>query len=94
MMSVASHVAAATTEVAELAEMLLCGSPYLSVDHKGAFELASAGEGMGCAHSKGVLGCCYVYGRGVAEDRAKGLELARESAEAGSCIGQFVVGRC
>ena len=77
-----------------LADMLFWGRPNVPEDHKRAFELASAGAGMGCAHSKGVLGCCYAYGRGVARDRAKGLELGRESAAAGSCMGQFVVGKC
>jgi len=77
-----------------LADMLFWGKPDVPADHKRAFELASAGAGMGCVHSKGVLGCCYVYGRGVAEDRAKGLELGRESAAAGCCMGQFVVGKC
>jgi hypothetical protein len=33
-------------------------------------------------------------GLGVAEDVARGLELGRESAAAGSCFGQFVVGVC
>jgi len=98
MMSVVRRVAAvhatATPEGALLADMLFFGRREVPVDHKRAFVLASAGAGMGCAHSKGVLGCCYAYGRGVAEDRAKGLELGRESAAAGSCMGQFVVGKC
>jgi len=98
MMSLVRRVAAvhavATPEGAQLADMLFWGSPDVPVDHKRAFELASVGAGMGCAHSKGVLGCCYAYGRGVAEDRAKGLELGRESAAAGSCMGQFVIGKC
>jgi TPR repeat protein len=42
--------------------------------------------------SKGVLGCCYVLGDGVAKDQARGLALRRESEAAGSCFGQFVVG--
>jgi len=98
MMSIVRHVAAvhaaATPEGAQLADMLFWGKHDVPADHKRAFELASAGASMGCAHSKGVLGCCYAYGRGVAEDRAKGLELGRESAAAGSCMGQFVVGKC
>ena len=98
MMSIVRRVAAvnaaATPEGAQLADMLFWGRPDVAIDHKRAFELASAGAGMGCAHSKGVLGCCYAYGRGVAEDGAKGLQLGRESAAAGSCMGQFVVGKC
>jgi TPR repeat protein len=91
---IAAVHAAATLEGALLADMLFWGRREVPVDHKRAFEFASVGAGMGCAHSKGVLGCCYAYGRGVAEDRAKGFELGRESAAAGSCMGQFVVGRC
>ena len=46
-----------------------------------------------CAHSKGVLGRCYVYGAGVTQDVARGLALGSESEAAGSCFGQVVVGR-
>jgi len=91
---VAAVHAAATPEGAQLADMLFWGRRDVPLDHKRAFELASVGAGIGCAHSKGVLGCCYAYGRGVAQDKAKGLELGRESAAAGCCMGQFVVGKC
>jgi len=90
---VAAVHAAATLEGALLADMLFWGRPDLPIDHKRAFELASVGAGMGCAHSKGVIGYCYAYGLGVAEHRGKGLELAKESAAAGSCMGQFLVGK-
>ncbi len=66
----------------------------MAKDMKRAFELAAAGAGLGCAHSKGALGRCYVAGYGVAEDVARGLALGRESAAVGSCFGQFVVGAC
>ena len=61
---------------------------------KRAFELASLGASFGCAHNKGVLGCCYVFGRGVAKDEARGFEFGRESAAAGSRIGLCLVGLC
>jgi TPR repeat protein len=77
-----------------LSNMLYNGRPDLPWDHKQAFELASAGASMGCAHSKGALGRCLVLGSGVAEDIGKGVALAKESAAAGSCFGQFVVGWC
>ena len=61
---------------------------------KRGFEFAAAGAALGCVHSKGVLGYCYVLGYGVAKDEKKGLALGRESAAAGSCFGQLVVGAC
>jgi TPR repeat protein len=79
---------------AHLSDMLIYGRPGVAKDEKRAFKLAAAGAKLGCAHSKGVLGRCYVMGYGVAEDEARGLALGRESAAAGSCFGQFVVGRC
>ncbi len=63
-------------------------------DEKRAFKMATAGSALGCAHSKGVLGRCYVWGCGVAFDAARGLALARESEAAGSCFGQYVIGNC
>ena len=56
--------------------------------------MAAAGAALGCAHSKGALGDCYVGGYGVAKDEARGLALGRESEAEGSCFGQYVVGWC
>jgi TPR repeat protein len=77
-----------------LSTMLYEGREDVPKDHERAFEVASAGASMGCAHSKGALGRCYTFGYGVDDDKVKGLALARESAAAGSCFGQFVVGIC
>jgi len=74
--------------------MLIDGRGDVAKDEKQAFKFAAAGAALGCAHSKGVLGCCYIYGVGVEEDEERGLALGRESAAAGSCFGQFVVGVC
>jgi hypothetical protein len=74
--------------------MLIEGRPGVAVEKKRAFELAAAGAALGCAHSKGALGLCYVRSYGVAKGVARGLALGRESAAAGSCFGQHVVGRC
>jgi hypothetical protein len=74
--------------------MLVEGRAGVAVDRKRSFALASAGAALGCAHSKGALGRCYVWGHGVAEDEARGLALGREGAAAGSCFGQYVVGVC
>ena len=79
---------------AHLSNMLIFGRPGVAKDVKRAFELAAAGAALGCAHSKGALGVCYVWGCGVAKDEARGLALGRESEAAGSCFGQYVVGAC
>ena len=79
---------------AHLSDMLMDGRAGVAKDVKRAFDLAAAGVVLGCAHSKGALGRCYVSGLGVAEDEARGLALGRESEAAGSCFGQFVVGVC
>jgi TPR repeat protein len=75
-----------------LSIMLIEGKQDVRKDHNRAFEVASAGASMGCAHSKGALGLCYSAGYGVTADWAKAYALGRESAAASSCIGQHVVG--
>jgi TPR repeat protein len=77
---------------AHLSNMLMDGRPGVAKDKKRGFELAADGVVLGCAHSKGALGRCYINGFGVAKDVARGLALGRESEAAGSCFGQFVVG--
>jgi TPR repeat protein len=60
-----------------------------------AFALASAGAALGCAHSKGALARCLITGFGTTGSRVSlgsAAELARFSAQSGSCIGQYVVG--
>ncbi len=73
-----------------LSNMMIDGRPDVPKDLKQAFELAKAGAVMGCAHSNGALARCIIS----LGDSRKGLALARKSAEAGSCFGQFVVGIC
>jgi TPR repeat protein len=77
-----------------LSRMLIDGRQGVAEDRQRAFELASAGASMGCAHSKGVLANCYGEGYGVAVDREQSLMLGRESAAVGSSHGQFVLGVC
>ena len=60
--------------------------------NKLAFDMASAGVLLGCTHSKGALARCRMSGIGVVESWDTALLLATESADAGSCIGQFVRG--
>jgi hypothetical protein len=79
---------------AHLSSMLVEGRAGVAVDVKRGFALAAAGAALGCAHSKGALGWCYLNGDGVAEDVARGLALGRESEATGSCFGQYVVGQC
>jgi hypothetical protein len=79
---------------AHVSDMLVGGRAGVAVDRKRGFALAAAGEALGCAHSKGALGWCYVWSCGVAEDQARGLALGRESEAAGSYFGQFAVGMC
>jgi TPR repeat protein len=74
--------------------LLFEGRADVAKDEQRAFEFASGGAALGCAHSKGALGRCLVNGSGVAKDVGRGLALARESAAAGSSFGQFVVGKC
>ncbi len=80
-----------TASLAFLSMMMIEGRQDVPWNYKLALELAAAGTTMGCAHSKGALGRCLYIGVGV-KDQANGLVLARESAAAGSCFGQFVVG--
>ena len=77
-----------------LSSLLFEGRADVAKDEQRAFEFASGGAALGCAHSKGALGRCLVNGAGVAKDVGRGLALARESAAAGSSFGQFVVGKC
>ena len=60
---------------AHLSDALIEGRAGVAVDEKRAFALAGAGAALGCAHSKGALGRCYVAGYGVAQDVARGLAL-------------------
>jgi TPR repeat protein len=79
---------------AHVSSMLFYGRPGVAKDEKRAFQFASYGAALGCAHSKGALADCYIDGIGVVQDAEKGLALARESQAAGSCFGQGVVGGC
>jgi TPR repeat protein len=59
-----------------------------------SFKYASRGEKFGCPHSKGALALYYIRGRANINDKAKGLALAQESTNAGSCYGQLALGIC
>jgi hypothetical protein len=79
-------------EHAALSWLLLDGKAGVPKNFIKAFEVALQGNRLNCAHSKGALARCYVAGRGVTKDTDRGLQLARESAAAGSCYGHFVLG--
>jgi hypothetical protein len=74
---------------AHLSDMLICGKPGVAQDYKRGFKLAKAGAALGCAHSKGALGCCYIDGYGVAEDEARGLALGREALRRAAALGSI-----
>jgi hypothetical protein len=74
-----------------LSSLLFEGRADVAKDEQRAFEFASGGAALGCAHSKGALGRCLVNGAGVAKDVGRGLALARESAAAGSSFGQEAI---
>jgi hypothetical protein len=78
---------------AHVSDMLMYSRAGVAKDAKRAFAFASYGAALGCAHSKGMLGDCYITGSGVVQDEEKGLALARESEAAGSCFGQCAVGK-
>ena len=83
----------------EIASLLHHGESYalLSINDYSedrSFRFATIGTNMGCAHSRGTLGGCYINARGVSRDVVKGIALARESAAAGSSYGQFVLADC
>ncbi len=61
------------------------GIPF---DPNAIFKLASAGAAIGCVHSKGALADCYMNAVGAARDERRGVQLAKESAAAGSMYGQ------
>jgi hypothetical protein len=57
---------------------------------KRGFELAVAGAALGCAHSNGTLGFCYIGGFGVASTKRGGLRwegrVRRRTAASGSLL--------
>jgi hypothetical protein len=71
--------------------MLTYGVKDVAEDAKRAFELASAGAALGCAHSQGVLSCCLVHGLGVAQDVDKGLAVIIERLNAAILQHEFDV---
>jgi hypothetical protein len=75
-----------------LANVLFHGRSGVRKDVDQAFEVATAGADLSCMHCCGLLGECYLDGRGVERDEAKGLQLATASCKAGSCFGQTVLG--
>ena len=58
------------------------------VDHKKAFHLYSIANSKGSLYAKACLGYCFCLGKGVTEDKEKGLALIRVSANAGNAKGQ------
>ena len=63
-------------------------------DHKKAFHLYSIANSKGSLYAKACLGYCYCLGKGVAEDKEKGLALIRVSANAENAKGLNGMGLC
>ena len=64
------------------------------VDHKKAFHLYSIANSKGSLYAKACLGYCFCLGKGVTEDKEKGLALIRVSANIGNAKGQNTMGLC
>jgi hypothetical protein len=79
--------------LAHLSSMLFEGRAGVSRDFERAFDLVAAGAALGCAHSKGALGRCYVGGYGVTEDEAigcqKGLRLEGRARRRAAALGSL-----
>ena len=80
-------------ELIKLADLLFEKSKD-EADHKKAFRLYSIADFKGSLYAKACLGYCYCLGKGVSEDKEKGLTLIRVSANAGNAKGQNVMGLC
>ena len=80
-------------ELIKLADLLFEKSKD-EADHKKAFRLYSIVDSKGSLYAKACLGYCYCLGKGVSEDKEKGLTLIRVSANAGNAKGQNVMGLC
>ena len=65
-LAAAHHVVSHAFLSEMLSEMLIDSRPGVAQDAKRAFKFAKAAAALGCAHSKGALGCCYLWGFGVA----------------------------
>jgi hypothetical protein len=79
---------------AHLSDMVIDGRAGVAKDRKRAFAFASAGAALGCAQSKGVLGCCYFGCDGVAKDEARGLALQLLRAVCGWSVLPRWLWRC
>ena len=73
---------------------MLFGKSKDEADHKKAFHLYSIANSKGSLYAKACLGYCYCLGKGVTEDKEKGLALIRVSANAGNAVGQNIMGLC
>ena len=86
---------------AELSWLLIFGRDGVPKNEAKGLQVAEAGKRLGCMHCRGVVAHCIVEGflggveMGSLRDSQLlvALQLARESAAAGSRYGQFVMGR-
>jgi len=79
---------------AHLSDMLIDGRARRGQGREASVCVGCGWRGAGLRAQQGRTRPLLRWGHGVAEDVARGLALGRESEAAGSCFGQFVVGRC
>jgi TPR repeat protein len=77
---------------ADLAWILTDGRQGVPKNCQRAFQLVEQGARLKCSHCLGGLARCLAGGFGCAKDPERCLQLARESAAAGSRYGQYMVG--
>jgi TPR repeat protein len=89
----AGSVSGNTRCMAELSWMLCNGRLGVKKDEARAFKLATLGVQRNCHHCMAALSKCLADGCGCEQDFKCSLRLAHQSAEAGSRLGQYMLGQ-
>ena len=82
----------APSPLADLAWLFIWGRDGVTADHSRALQLSERGMQRSCVHCKGVLSYCMYVGLGCKRNKARSLQLARDSCDAGSKYGQWALG--
>ena len=67
---------------------------YKSEQYESAFKFFAKGTNRGSLGAQTYLGICYMLGRGVEQNEAKGIELLRDAAAQGYAEAQENLGLC